>query len=239
MTQRLALVTGGASGIGAAIAQRLHADGHTVLIADLTPAKIAEFHARTGIEGVVCDVSNYQDVERAVGEIEARCAPIDIVVNNAGITRDAMVHKMTPVQWDQLIAVNLTSSFNTTRCIVPGMRQRRWGRIISISSMTAQRGQVGQANYAAAKAGLIGFTKTIALELAGLGITANCIAPGFIITEMTAAMPPEVLQAEAERIPAKRLGQPAEIAAAASYLASDGAAFVTGQVLAVNGGQYL
>jgi acetoacetyl-CoA reductase len=146
---------------------------------------------------------------------------------------------MTRAQWDQLIAVNLTSAFNTTRCIVPGMRQRRWGRIINISSMTAQRGQVGQANYAAAKAGLIGFTRTIALELAALGITANCIAPGFVLTEMTAAMPKEVLEAEAAQIPAKRLGAPEDIAAAASYLASEAASFMTGQVLAVNGGQYI
>jgi acetoacetyl-CoA reductase len=237
--QRLALVTGGASGIGAAIAQRLREDGATVIIADLTAGKIDGFARRTGIAGVVCDVSEYDAVERMAAEVEQRFAPVDILVNNAGITRDAMVHKMTRVQWDQLIAVNLTSAFNTTRCIVPGMRQRRWGRIINISSMTAQRGQVGQANYAAAKAGLIGFTRTIALELAALGITANCIAPGFVRTEMTAAMPEEVLAAEAAAIPVKRLGAPDDIAAAAAYLASEAASFVTGQVLAVNGGQYI
>jgi acetoacetyl-CoA reductase len=188
---------------------------------------------------VVCDVSDFEAVERAAAEIETRFGAVSVLVNNAGITRDAMVHKMTRVQWDQLIAVNLTSAFNTVRCLAPGMRQRKFGRIINISSMTAQRGQVGQANYAAAKAGLIGFTRTIALELAGFGITANCIAPGFVRTEMTAAMPEELLTAEAARIPVKRLGSPNDIAAAASYLAGDGAAFVTGQVLAVNGGQYV
>jgi acetoacetyl-CoA reductase len=235
----LALVTGGASGIGAAIAQRLRADGCAVVIADLTDAKIAGFAERTGIPGLVCDVADFDAVERMAGALEARFGPVSVLVNNAGITRDAMVHKMTRAQWDQLIAVNLTAAFNTTRWLAPGMRQRRWGRIINISSMTAQRGQVGQANYAAAKAGLIGFTKTIALELAGFGITANCIAPGFVRTEMTAAMPEAVLTAEAARIPVKRLGTPDDIAAAAAYLASDAASFVTGQVLAVNGGQYL
>ena len=207
--------------------------GITVLIADLTPGQDCRVSRQDRDRGRGCaDVSNFQDVARAVGEIEARCAPIDIVVNNAGITRDAMVHKMTPVQWDQLIAVNLTSSFNTTRCIVPGMRQRRWGRIISISSMTAQRGQVGQANYAAAKAGLIGFTKTIALEIGRFGHYCQLHRAG--VHHHGDDPPPchaEVLQAEAERIPAKRLGQAGRrIAAAASYLASDGAAFVTGQV---------
>jgi acetoacetyl-CoA reductase len=235
----VALVTGGASGIGAAIALRLRADGCAVVIADLTSEKIGGFAEHTGIPGVVCDVSDFEAVERAAAEIETRFGAVSVLVNNAGITRDAMVHKMTRVQWDQLIAVNLTSAFNTVRCLAPGMRQRKFGRIINISSMTAQRGQVGQANYAAAKAGLIGFTRTIALELAGFGITANCIAPGFVRTEMTAAMPEELLTAEAARIPVKRLGSPNDIAAAASYLAGDGAAFVTGQVLAVNGGQYV
>jgi acetoacetyl-CoA reductase len=239
MTQRRALVTGGATGIGAAIAQHLHSAGHHVVIADLTPQKIAAFHQQHGIDGVVCDVSRYEDVDRAVTDIEARFGPVDILVNNAGITRDAMVHKMTTVQWDSLIDVNLGSVFNTVRCLTPGMRQRGWGRILSISSMTAQRGQIGQANYAAAKAGIIGFTKTIALELAGRGITANCIAPGFILTDMTGKMPPEILAEEQARIPAGRLGIPADIAAAAVFLASDQASFITGQVLAVNGGQYL
>ena len=226
-------------GIGAAIARALHACGHNVVIADLTEQKIGAFANDTGIPGVVCDVSCYDDVERAVADIESRFGPIDVVVNNAGITRDAMVHKMTPAQWSELLAVNLGSVFNTTRCIAPGMRTRGWGRIVSISSMTAQRGQVGQANYAAAKAGMIGFTKTIALELAGRGVTANCVAPGFILTDMTGAMPPDILEAERGRIPVGRLGAPDDIAAAVVYLASEQAAFVTGQVLAVNGGQYL
>lgn len=150
-----------------------------------------------------------------------------------------MIHKMTETQWHQLIAVNLTSVFNTTRCLSPGMRTRGWGRIVTISSMTGQKGNIGQSNYAAAKAGVIGFTKSVALELAGHGVTANCIAPGFIMTGMTAAMPAPLLDAEKARIPVGRLGLPTDIAAACVYLASEDASFVTGQVLAVNGGQYL
>ncbi|MGI4746592.1 MAG: 3-oxoacyl-ACP reductase FabG [Janthinobacterium lividum] len=238
MTQRRALVTGGAAGIGASIAQRLKAAGHDVVVIDIAPDRIAAFTERTGIPGLACDVSSYEDVAAIVAKSE-QDGPFDIVVNNAGITRDAMIHKMTETQWSQLIAVNLTSVFNTTRCLSPGMRSRGWGRIITISSMTGQKGNIGQANYAAAKAGVIGFTKTIALELAGRGVTANCIAPGFIMTDMTAAMPAEILEAERNKIPAGRIGLPEDIAAAAAYLASEDASFVTGQVLAVNGGQYM
>ena len=238
MTQRRALVTGGAAGIGAAIAQRLKTAGHDVLVVDISPDRINAFTERTGIPGFACDVSKFEDVETTFAEAQAN-VPIDIIVNNAGITRDAMVHKMTETQWSQLLAVNLTSVFNTTRCLTPGMRSRGWGRIVTISSMTGQKGNIGQANYAAAKAGLIGFTKTIALELAGHGVTANCIAPGFIVTDMTGSMPAAILEAERTKIPVGRLGEPDDIAAAATFLASEDASFITGQVLAVNGGQYM
>lgn len=238
MTRR-ALVTGGAAGIGATIAERLKADGFTVVLADIAADRVAATAERLGVTSCTLDVADYARVEAVLGDIEAREGPIDVLVNNAGITRDAFVHKMTPEQWNQVITVNLTSAFNTVRVLAPGMRARGWGRIINISSMNGLRGQFGQANYAAAKAGMIGFTKSIAQELAGKGITANCIAPGFIRTEMTLAMPQEILEAERRKIPAGELGDPADIAAAAAYLASDGAHFVTGQVLSVNGGQYM
>ncbi|UDL96517.1 3-oxoacyl-ACP reductase [Lichenihabitans sp. PAMC28606] len=235
---RRALVTGGSRGIGAAIAAALRQDGHDVVIVDRTIAT-------TGEEGrdhraYELDVSQFAAVERVLAEVEADGGPIDILVNNAGITRDGMVHKMDPVsQWQAVIDVNLTSAFNTVRCLVPGMRQRGWGRIINISSISGLKGQIGQANYAAAKAGLIGFTKSISLELAGKGICANCVAPGFIESPMTSAMPPDALRREAAGIPVGRLGKPDDIAAIVSFLASDQASFVTGQVWSANGGQYL
>jgi acetoacetyl-CoA reductase len=150
-----------------------------------------------------------------------------------------MVHKMDPVRWQEVLSVNLTSAFNTVRRFAPAMRERGWGRIVNISSMSGEKGNVGQANYAASKAGLIGFTKTIALELAQKGITANCIAPGFILTDMTAAMPAEVLEKERQKIPVGDLGKPDDIANLAAFLAGDGARFITGQVISVNGGQYM
>ncbi|MEO8669513.1 MAG: 3-oxoacyl-ACP reductase FabG [Bauldia sp.] len=236
---RRALVTGGAGGIGAAIADALARDGAEVIVLDIDPDRLAAYSAATGRAGVAADVSVHDDVARAVGAVERAHGPIDILVNNAGIIRDAMLHKMDPADWTRVIAVNLGSVFNTARAIVPGMRQRGWGRIISLSSMNAQRGQAGQTNYAAAKAGIIGFTKSLALEVAGKGITVNCIAPGFIETDMTASIPNELRVEEIRRVPVGRAGQPEDIAGMAAFLASDAAAFVTGQVLAVNGGQYL
>ncbi|MBC7905224.1 MAG: 3-oxoacyl-ACP reductase [Rhodospirillaceae bacterium] len=236
---RRALVTGGAAGIGAAIAARLQGEGFEVVIVDLSAQRLEDTARRLGMRGWVLDVSDYQAVAHTLAEIETVTGPVDVLVNNAGITRDAFIHKMTPEQWGQVIAVNLSSVFNTVRALAPGMRGRGWGRIINISSMNALRGQFGQANYAAAKAGMIGFTKSIAQELAGKGITANCIAPGFIRTEMTQAMPEEILEQERLKIPAGDLGAPADIAAAAAFLASEDARFVTGQVLSVNGGQYM
>lgn len=236
---RRALVTGGAAGIGAAIAERLRDGGFKVVIADVAEERAQVTAKRLGCACCRLDVADFAQVERVLGQVEEEGGAIDVLVNNAGITRDAMVHKMTPEQWTQVIAVNLSSVFNTVRVLAPGMRNRGWGRIVNISSMNGLRGQFGQANYAAAKAGMIGFTKSIAQELAGKGVTANCVAPGFIRTEMTEAMPAEILDAERKKIPAGDLGLPADIAAAVSYLASDGARFVTGQVLSVNGGQYM
>ena len=236
---RRALVTGGAAGIGAAIAERLRDDGFQVVIGDVAGDRAQATAERLGVASCCLDVADFAQVERVLGQMEESGGGIDVLVNNAGITRDAMVHKMSPEQWMQVNAVNLSSVFNTVRVLAPGMRGRGWGRIVNISSMNGLRGQFGQANYAAAKAGMIGFTKSIAQELAGKGVTANCVAPGFIRTEMTQAMPAEILETERRKIPAGDLGLPADIAAAVSYLASDDARFVTGQVLSVNGGQYM
>lgn len=239
MTRR-ALVTGGTRGIGAAIAEKLRADGFDVIVCDVSADALARYEATTGIGGVSLDVSDYDDARRGVATIEAAHGPIDILVNNAGITRDGMMHKMDPVsQWRAVIDVNLTGVFNMCRAVTPGMRERGYGRVINISSMNGLRGQFGQANYAAAKAGVIGFTKSIAQELAGKGVTANCIAPGFIETEMTQNMKRDVLDAERAKIPVGRMGRPDDIAATASFLASDAAAFVTGETISVNGGQLM
>ncbi len=237
---RVALVTGGTRGIGASIAKALKAAGHTVVVCDVVDDQIASFQQETGIAGYNIDVSDYASVEAGVQKIEGEVGPVDILVNNAGITRDGFMHKMDPVkQWGAVIGVNLNSVFNTCRVAAPGMRDRGWGRIISISSMNGQRGQFGQSNYAAAKAGMIGFTKSIAQELANKGVTANVVAPGFILTDMTAAMPQEILDAEVKKIPVGRIGQPEDIAQAVVYLASDQAGFLNGATLSVNGGQYM
>jgi acetoacetyl-CoA reductase len=238
MTRR-ALVTGGVAGIGAAIADALARDGAEVIVADIRAENVAAYGKATGRAAYVADVSNYESVARLVERIDQEHGPIDILVNNAGIIRDAMLHKMDPADFQLVMTVNLGSVFNTCRAIVPGMRQRGWGRIINMSSVNGQRGQAGQTNYSAAKAGMIGFTKSLALETAGKGITANCIAPGFIETDMTAKIPKDLYELELKSVPAKRIGKPADIAAMAAFLASDGASYVTGQVLAVNGGQYL
>jgi acetoacetyl-CoA reductase len=238
MTRR-AFVTGGVAGIGAAIADALARDGAEVIVADIRAENVAAYSRATGRAAYVADVSNYEAVVALVERIDKEHGPIDILVNNAGIIRDAMLHKMDPADFQLVMTVNLGSVFNTCRAIVPGMRQRGWGRIINMSSVNGQRGQAGQTNYSAAKAGMIGFTKSLALETAGKGITANCIAPGFIETDMTAKIPKDLYELELKSVPAKRIGKPADIAAMAAFLASDSASYVTGQVLAVNGGQYL
>ncbi|MGB0670525.1 MAG: acetoacetyl-CoA reductase, partial [Rhodospirillales bacterium] len=237
---RIAMVTGGSRGIGAAIAKRLQKDGFTVVVCDLDEDRMAAFENETGIKGYKINVADFADVQKGIEKIEAEVGPIDVLVNNAGITRDGFMHKMDPdAQWKAVIDVNLTSVFNTCRVAAPGMRDRGYGRIINISSINGIKGQFGQCNYAAAKAGILGFTKSIAQELAAKGVTANAIAPGFIKTEMTGAMKPEILEGERQKIPTGRLGEPEEIASMAAYLASDESAFVNGATMYVNGGQLM
>ena len=237
---RVALVTGGTRGIGAGIAKRLKQDGHTVVVCDVVDEQIVKFKEETGIPGYKINVADFNDVAEGVKKIEVEVGPIDIVVNNAGITRDARFVKMTREKnWDPVIAVNLTSVFNTVNVTLPGMTERKWGRVINISSMNGQRGQFGQCNYSATKAGVIGLSRSLAMECARNGVTVNVVSPGFILTEMTAAMPKDVLDGEVAKIPVARIGQPEDIAAAVSFLASDDASFITGQTLSVNGGQLM
>ncbi|MGB0681234.1 MAG: acetoacetyl-CoA reductase [Magnetovibrionaceae bacterium] len=237
---RIAMVTGGSRGIGAAIAKRLKEDGFTVVVCDLDEDRLKTFEEETGIKGYKINVADFNSVTDGIKKVEEEVGPLDVLVNNAGITRDGFMHKMDPdSQWQAVIDTNLTSVFNTCRAAVPGMRERGYGRIINISSINGIKGQFGQANYAAAKAGMLGFTKSIAQELAAKGVTANAIAPGFIKTEMTGAMPAEILEGERQKIPAGRLGEPAEIASMAAYLASEESAFITGATMMVNGGQLM
>jgi acetoacetyl-CoA reductase len=237
---RVAFVTGGTRGIGAAIAKRLKNDGYTVAVCDVVDDQIAKFKDETGIPGYNLDVSNTAAVAETVKKIESDVGPIDVLVNNAGITRDARMVKFSREKnWDPVIAVNLTGVFNTCQACMPGMIERKWGRIINITSMNGQRGQFGQSNYSATKAGMIGFSRSIAMECARNNVTVNCIAPGFILTEMTGAMPKEILDGEVAKIPVGRIGQPEDIAAGVAYLASDDASFITGFTLSINGGQFM
>jgi len=237
---RVAFVTGGTRGIGRAISERLKADGYKVAAAYAGNEEAAQkTAAELGIMVVKCDVGSFEDCKAAVAKIEAELGPVDIVVNNAGITKDGLFHKMTPEQWGEVINVDLNSCFNVTRQVIDGMRERGWGRVINISSINGQKGQLGQTNYSAAKAGMIGFTKALAQESARKGVTVNCICPGYIDTDMVAAVPENVLQGIIAGIPVGRLGKASEIAEAVSFLASEGSAFITGSTLTANGGQYL
>ncbi|BDX00605.1 acetoacetyl-CoA reductase [Maricaulis maris] len=238
---RTALVTGGTRGIGAAISIALKSAGHTV-VANYAgnDEKARAFADETGIKVVKFDVGDFDSSAAGVAEAETLAgAPIDILVNNAGITRDTMFHKMSKAQWDEVMNVDLSSMFNVTRPLIDGLRERGWGRIINISSINGQKGQMGQVNYSAAKAGVIGFTKALAQETARKGITVNCITPGYINTEMVAAVPEKVLESIIAGIPVGRLGEAGEIGALCVYLASEEAGFVTGSTLTINGGQYL
>ena len=237
---RVAFVTGGTRGIGRAIVERLKADGFRVAAGYSGNDQAAEALVReTGVMVVKGNVGNFADCQRAVGAVEAELGPIEVLVNNAGITRDGVFHKMTPEQWSEVIRVNMDSVFNMTRHVIEGMRERSWGRIVNISSINGQKGQMGQTNYSAAKAGVIGFTKALALENARKGVTVNCIAPGYIDTEMVQAVPETVLASIIGQIPVGRLGRGEEIADMVAFLAGEHAGYVTGSTLSLNGGQYM
>ena len=238
---RVALVTGGTRGIGAAISMALKDAGYTVAANYGGNDEAAnKFKAETGIPVYKFDVSDAAACEAGIRSIESELGPVDILVNNAGITRDGMFHKMTFEQWSAVMRTNLDSMFTCTRPVIDGMRSRSFGRIIIISSINGQKGQMGQANYSAAKAGVIGFCKALALENANKGVTVNVIAPGYIATEMVKAVPEEVLKSKIlPLIPVGRLGEAEEIARGVLFLAGDDAGFITGSTLSLNGGQYM
>ena len=238
---RVAVVTGGSRGIGAAISKALKAAGYTVAANYAgNDEAAAKFREETGIPVYKWDVSSYEACAAGLAEVEKDLGPIDVVVNNAGITRDGFFHKMSPDQWNAVINTNLNSLFNMCRPVIEGMRNRSFGRIICISSINGQKGQAGQANYSAAKAGEIGFVKALAQENANKGITVNAICPGYIGTEMVRAIAPEVLEKHIiPQIPVGRLGEPEEIARIVAFLAADESGFITGSTLSANGGQYM
>jgi len=238
--QHVALVTGGTRGIGRAVAIALKSAGHKVAANYVGNDSAAlAFTEETGIPAFKFDVADFHACEAGVKRVEEALGSIAILVNNAGITRDAVLHKMTPAQWQEVIATDLTSCFNLCRLVIGEMRERGFGRIVNISSINGQKGQVGQVNYSAAKAGIIGFTKALALESASRGITVNAVAPGYIETEMVAAVPSEVLAKIVSQVPVGRLGRAEEIGRIVLFLVSDEAAFITGATLTANGGQYL
>lgn len=239
--ERVALVSGGTRGIGAAVSSALKAAGYRVAASyHGNDERASQFHEATGIPVFKWDVSNYDACVAGVEAVEKQLGPIEVLVNNAGIARDNMFHRMTPQQWNEVIGTNLTGLFNMTHPIWPGMRERGFGRIISISSINGQKGQLGQANYAAAKAGDLGFTKALALEGASRNITVNAICPGYTETDMVKAIPQHVLEEKIlPHIPVGRLGMPEEIARCVVFLASDDAGFITGSTLTANGGQYM
>ncbi|HQW80643.1 MAG TPA: acetoacetyl-CoA reductase [Pseudomonadota bacterium] len=244
MTQRIALVTGGTGGIGTAICQRLAKIGHRVATnyRDETRARAwQEEQKRLGYDFVIApgDVSDAAASAEMVKAIEAQLGAIDILVNNAGITRDTTFHRMSALQWHEVINSNLNSCYNVTRAVIEGMRTRQWGRIIQISSINGQKGQYGQANYAAAKAGMHGFTISLAQESAKFGITVNTVSPGYVATDMVMAVPEEVRAKIVAQIPTGRLGKPEEIAYAVSFLINEEAAWITGANLSINGGHYM
>ncbi len=238
---RVAVITGGTRGIGAAISKALKSNGCKVAAIYAGNEQAAQsFKTETHVNVYKCDVSNAEACAATLKQIEADLGPVDILVNNAGITRDAMFHKMTLTQWQEVLNTNLNSLFNMTQPIWAGMRDRGFGRIICISSINGQKGQMGQANYAAAKAGEIGFVKSLAQEGAAKGITVNAICPGYINTDMMKAVPENVLKERIiPTIPVGRLGEPEEIARCVAFLAADDAGFITGATLSANGGQYM
>ena len=244
MTSRVALVTGGTGGIGTAIVRKLAAMGHKVATNYRDKARATAWQEalrRDGVEVALAagDVADPATAEAMVREVVDQLGPVDILVNNAGITRDGTFHKMTAMQWQEVINNNLNSCFNVTRPVIEGMRDRKWGRIIQISSINGQKGQYGQANYAASKAGMHGFTISLAQENAKFGITVNTVSPGYVATEMVMAVPEEVRAKIAAQIPVGRLGNPDEIAYAVGFFIPDEAAWITGANLSINGGHYM
>ncbi len=235
---KLAIVTGGTRGIGAAISRKLKEEGYFVVAGYNSNTASAEiFHEQTGVTVKKWDVSNYNACIHSIAEIEKDFGmTVGILVNNAGITKDSMLHKMKPEDWGAVINTNLTSCFNMCHAVINQMRQNAFGRIVNISSINALAGQIGQTNYSAAKAGIIGFSKALARETASKNITVNVIAPGYIATDMVAAINPDILEQIIDKIPVKRLGEPSEIARAVSFLVSDQAGFITGETLSINGG---
>lgn len=238
---RVAVVTGGTRGIGHAISIELKRKGYRVAASYAgNDAAAQAFQAETGIPVYKFDVADFDACATAMAKIEKEVGPVDVLVNNAGITKDTMFHKMTREQWDAVIGTNLNGLFNVTRQVWEGMRARKFGRVINISSINGQKGQMGQVNYSASKAGDIGFSKALAQEGAKAGITVNVICPGYIATEMVKAVPQEVLEKNIlPNIPVGRLGEPSEIARCVAFLAADDAGFITGSTLTANGGQYL
>ncbi len=237
---RVVLVTGGTRGIGEAISLRFKDGGYSVAANYAgNDTAAAEFSQRTGIKTFKFDVSNFDAVQQGITAIESELGPIEVLVNNAGITRDGTMHRMSFDQWNAVIQTNLSSCFNCSRCVIEGMRERGFGRIINIGSINGQAGQYGQVNYAAAKSGIHGFTKALAKEGAAKGITVNAIAPGYVETEMVRAVPPEVLEKIIKTIPVGRLGQVEDIARGVLFLASDDASFITGSTVDINGGQHM
>jgi acetoacetyl-CoA reductase len=238
---RVALVTGGSRGIGAAISKALQAQGYRVAANYAgNDAAAQAFKDETGIPVFKWSVADYDACVAGIREVEAALGPVEVLVNNAGITRDAFFHRMTREQWSEVISTNLTGLFNMTHPIWPGMRDRKFGRIVNISSINGQKGQAGQANYSAAKAGDLGFTKALAQEGARVGITVNAICPGYIGTEMVRAVDEKILNERIlPQIPVGRLGEPEEVARCVVFLASDEAGFITGATISANGGQYM
>lgn len=237
---RVAIVTGGTRGIGRAICEQLQEDGFTV-VANYAgnDAAADQLKADTGIVSYKWDVGDHQACLDGCARVEAEVGPIDVVVNNAGITRDGTLHKMSYEDWHEVMRINLGGCFNMAKACFPGMRDRKWGRIVNIGSINGQAGQYGQVNYAAAKSGIHGFTKALAQEGARAGVTVNAIAPGYIDTDMVAAVPEPVLEKIVAKIPVGRLGQAGEIARGVSFLCSDEAGFVTGSTMSINGGQHM
>lgn len=237
---RVAVVTGGTRGIGHAISIELKKKGFRVAANYGGNDEAArKFQTETGIPIFKWDVGDYEACVAGLKQVEGQIGPVAVIVNNAGITRDAMLHRMTLEQWREVIRVDLDSMFNMVQPVINGMRDRGFGRIVNISSINGQKGQMGQTNYSAAKAGIIGFTKALAQENARKGITVNCVAPGYIDTEMVAAVPEKVLEGIIAQIPVGRLGKAEEIAKCVAFLASDDAGFITGATLTANGGQYI